>query len=179
MDIEYIKNLLQSWFSFQSWSIHPQNIIFCQVSTISNDTPHLRTMGLYDITDDGCLVFVTETSTRKWHDLQGCKNIAIAILHAEHGQIIVEGEAMLTTSKNSYKTASFYWYEYLEQYWRDFYLSRSPNATDEIPSSFGVIVVKPYLWEILEINKHDYLLSSRKQFRLIDQNWTEHNVDPV
>jgi len=170
MDIQYIKNLLQSWFSF------PKNKIYCQVSTVANRKPHIRTMDLYDVTDDGHLILLTDTSTRKWLDLQKCNNIAICIVHIEHGQIIVEGEATLKTSINDFSITSLYWHDALDQYWRDIYLSRSSNAEEKIPSSFGIIVVKPNFWEMLEINKQDYLRSLRKRFQLIDGTWTVQDM---
>lgn len=166
--IKYIKNLLQSWFNF------PNNKVYCQISTIASENPHIRTMGLYDITKDGHLIFFTETNTRKWEDLQKISNIAACILHADYGQIIIEGSAILKTCINDNDFANFYWHNFLDQYWRDFYLSHSSDQnslSEEAPRSFGIIMIIPKTLEILEINKEDYLKSSRKQFQLIDGTW--------
>ena len=78
--IQYIKSRLQTWFAF------PQSKLYCQVSTVSNKNPHIRTMDLYDITEDGQLIFLTDTNTKKWLDLQECQNIAVCILHLDHGK---------------------------------------------------------------------------------------------
>ena len=93
-------------------------------------------------------------------------------------KIIVEGTAILKTSKSDFHTASIYWNNFLDQYWRDFYLSRAPDSTEKIPTSFGLIVITP-AWELLEINKEDFLKSSRKQFQLMDGAWTTDALLPI
>ena len=176
MHIQYVKSRLQKWFSF------PQNKLYCQVSTTSHQGPHIRTMDLYDITEEGQLIFLTDTSTRKWMDLQEFPNMAVCLLNLDHVQIIVEGSAMLKTSMSDPHTVSIYWNNFLDQYWKDYYLSRPLNLKpnlNEIPSSFGLIVMTPNLWEILEINKEDFLKSSRKQFRLRDGVWVSHDLAPA
>lgn len=52
-------------------------------------------------------------------------NASICILHLDYGQIIVEGQATLKTWLTDPETTVFYWNHYLDQYWRDFYLSRA------------------------------------------------------
>ena len=173
MNSQYIKSILHAWFSY------PKNKIYCQVSTVACQNPHIRTMDLYEVTEDGCLILFTDTSTRKWLDLQDCENIAICIVHLEYGQIIIEGKATLKTNTNDFNTVSFYWHNFLDQYWRDFYLSRSSSLEKKIPSSFGVMIVKPFFVEVLEISKHDFLQSSRKQFQLIDGMWNIKDIMPV
>ena len=59
MVAQNIKHLLHSWFDF------PENKLFCQVSTVNDGRPHIRTMDLYDFTDDGSLIFLTKTDSRK------------------------------------------------------------------------------------------------------------------
>lgn len=173
MDIQYIRNRLKAWFSF------PQNKLFCQVSTTTNKISHIRTMDLYEVTDNGELIFLTDTNTRKWLDLEVCPNIAVCILHLDYGQIIAEGEAVLKTAKTDYTTVNLYWQNFLDQYWRDFYLSRVTDSSEKIPASFGVIAVTPCRWEVLEFNKDDFLQSSRKQFELKQGTWLMQDLLPV
>ncbi len=173
MHIQYIQSCLQKWFSF------PENKLFCQVSTVAKNNPHIRTMDLYDITEDGRLIFLTDTSTQKWKDLQQCQNIAVCMLHLEYGQIIVEGIAALKTSVNDSYSVSLYWHNFLDQYWRDFYVSRTVKTSNNIPESFGLIEITPSIWEILEINPYDFLKSSRKQFKLMNGKWSTHDLLPV
>jgi general stress protein 26 len=164
---QHIKALLQSWFSF------PEKKIFCQVSTINNGSPHIRTMDLYDFTDDGTLIFLTNTNSNKWYHLKQVPNIAVCLLHLECGQIIVEGLASLHTSVNNQPLATRYW-NYLDEYWQGFYLSYAsgdPSSQKEIPLSFGVIEICPHSWEILEINTEDFLKGSRKKFQLQENTW--------
>lgn len=89
------KHLLQSWFDF------PKNKLFCQVSTVSNGQPHIRTMDLYDFTDDGSLVFLTSTYSKKWSDLEKQPYVTVCLLNLDVCQITVEGSALLLTSENN------------------------------------------------------------------------------
>ena len=168
MLVQHIKHLLHSWFSF------PENKIFCQVSTVNNNHPRIRTMDLYDFTDDGALIFLTNTHSNKWRELEQVSNIAVCLLSLESGQIIIEGSASLHTSANNRPLATYYWDNYLDQYWRDFYLScalKSSSPQNEIPPSFGIIKIYPHTWEILEINTEDFLKGSRKKFQLQENAW--------
>ncbi|KTD22995.1 Uncharacterised protein [Legionella lansingensis] len=131
MSMQYIKKCLQAWFSF------PENKLFCQVTTVSCRGTHIRTMDLYDLTADGHLIFLTDTSTRKWLDLQELKKIAVCMLHLEHGQIIVEGEAILKTSASDYETAfisknlsNFYLYL---AFFQSFQFNQQEIKSTEIP----------------------------------------------
>lgn len=163
-----IKALLKDWFNF------PKNKLFCQVSTVSNGQPHIRTMDLYDLTNDGSLVFLTKTNSRKWNDLANQKNISVCMINLEMGQIIAEGSALLQTTENNPSMTKHYWENYLPQYWQNFYLSHVTNNThpsSEIPSTFGVIQMIPHAWEFLEINTKDFLKGSRKKLQLKEGSW--------
>lgn len=168
MIVQNIKQLLHSWFDF------PKVKLFCQVSTVSNGQPHIRTMDLYDFTDDGSLIFLTRTNSRKWNDLEKQPYIAVCLLNLEAGQITVQGSALLQTSANNLAMTTLYWENYLPKYWQDFYLSHSSQSIHtlkEIPSSFGIVKIIPHAWEILEINTEDFLKGSRKRFALKDNTW--------
>ncbi|MGQ3888563.1 pyridoxamine 5'-phosphate oxidase family protein [Legionella sp. CNM-1927-20] len=167
MLVQNIRYLLQSWFDF------PNSKLFCQVATVDNGYPHVRTMDLYDFTDKGSLIFLTKTGSRKWNDLEKNSNVAVCLLNLEVGQIIVEGSVLLQTSANNLAMATLYWRNYLPKYWQNFYLSHSSqdNLSKEIPSSFGIIKIIPHAWEILEINTEDFLKGSRKRFTLKENTW--------
>ena len=133
-------------------------------------------MDLYDFTDDGSLIFLTNTNSTKWNDLTQGSNIAVCLLNLERGQIIVDGSALLQTSINNPFLAARYWENYLDEYWRNFYLSLAPQlsaAQPKIPPSFGIIEIHPHSWEILEINLEDFLKGSRKKFQLQENKWIE------
>jgi len=127
----YVKHCLKNWFNY------PEDRLYCQVSSTNNDMPHTRTMDLYHFTDDGNIILLTATNTRKWSDLSVCPNISICIVNLNHGQIIAEGQALLKTASNAFEVTSLYWNNYLDQYWRDFYLKRSKESKNVIPDLFG------------------------------------------
>jgi len=131
-------------------------------------------MDLYDFTDEGALIFLTNTNSNKWYHLKQISSIAVCLLNLERGQIIVEGSAFLHTSGNNQPLATKYWNNYLDEYWRDFYLScasGAPSSQEKIPLSFGIIEIRPHSWEILEINTEDFLSGSRKKYQLQENAW--------
>ena len=137
-----IMQCLKEWFNF------PVDKTYCQVSTLADRLPHIRTMRLYHVTAEGHLVLLTETSTRKWQDLKKCPRVAICLLNPDRGKIIAEAGVTLITAVDDNQTAAFYWNQFLDQYWRDYHLSLEAS-TAGIPSSFGVIMVQPDFWETL------------------------------
>lgn len=168
MIAQRINTLLQSWFSF------PENKLFCQVSTLNGDQPCIRTMDLYDFTREGSLIFLTNTQSGKWYHLTKLSKIAVCLLNVDGGQIIVEGSTLLHTNATNPLLAAHYWENYLDEYWRNFYWSYTPDSVSsqkEIPASFGVIEIYPKSWDILEIKRGDFLKSSREKFQLQDNKW--------
>jgi general stress protein 26 len=91
---DLVKTCLASWFSY------PKDELFCQVSTTSQNNPHIRTMLLHDITQEGKFIFLSRTDTQKWQDLSKNPSIAIHALNLEGVQIIVQGTATLKTLHN-------------------------------------------------------------------------------
>lgn len=174
MHVELIKHHLLHWFDF------PNKKLFCQVATFGNSCAHIRTMDLYHITDEGNIIFLSDTSTRKWHDLKENPTAAICIVNLDLGQILANGQTTLKTFTTDSITTKYYWDNYLDDYWRNFYLKRDQNNTGHtIPSSFGIIILQPKFWEILVINQNDFLKSFRKQYHKEGETWSEIEVDPV
>lgn len=169
--IQHIKNYLWAWFSF------PAQKAYCQMSTISNGAPHIRTMELFDVTEEGYLILLSLTYSKKWEDLQGSPRVALCMLNSDCGQIVVEGKARLISITNDLNLTHYYWNSFLSDSWRQFYLSRAVNTNPKsIPSSFGIIQIIPDAWEIFEINKEDFLKSTRKRLQLDDAGWTKDEL---
>src|SRR5689334_1497584 len=114
-----LETYLQEWFGF------PQKRVYCQVATSRQNHPQLRTMALYHLSDKGELIFLTETSTPKWQDLQTNPRIAVCAVNTDLGQILVEGKACLITPAKDPEAARFYWTHCLDDYWREHYLART------------------------------------------------------
>lgn len=161
-----IGEILQTWFHF------PEKKVYCQVATVREGKPKVRTMDFYRLTEDGRIILMTETSTNKWGDLGRSNEVALCLGHLDFGQIICEGKVELITAENNSETASFYWENYLDDYWRRFYLGR-PSKDKEMrpPLSFGVICIEPVFWEVLETNQKDFLKSRRRQFMKNNNTW--------
>lgn len=161
-----ISKHLKNWFDF------PKNPLFCQVSTVQQGQPCIRTMALYDFTAKGSLIFITATNSPKWTHLSNNPNIALCMLHPEYGQITVEGSTLLHTRDTNLSLVSLYWENYLDEYWRNFYSMGTPeNATHEIPASLGIVQVIPSTWQILEINKDDFLKGERSLYTMQKEVW--------
>lgn len=169
--IPLIKQFLHHWFSF------PKNKLFAQVTTINDHQPCIRTMDCYEITSKGSLIFLTDTNSPKWHHLTHNPNTAICLLHREYGQIIIEGTARLDTHLSNLTLATLYWENYLDDYWRHFYLSNSGNVSaNGVASSFGIIQVVPKSWEILTFDTDDFLKSYRIKYQLQEGRWNKNNL---
>lgn len=162
-----IREKLVNWFGFPEQETH------VQVATSSDNHPHVRTMKLYEMTQDGSCIVLSHTKTQKWHDLQVSPYIAILFVNYGFGQITVEGVAQLKTRKNS--DIRRYW-ECMPEPVQRIYTS-SPG--EEIPDSFGVISVQPLSWEMLEINKIDYNHSIRRKFFPENGSWRSQELRSV
>lgn len=167
--IHAVELYLHHWFSF------PRDKIFAQVTTVTHQKPHIRTMDLYHVTPNGSLIFLTDTRSPKWAHLSRCPNVGVCLANPEHGQIIVEGIAVLHTSQNNLPLASLYWQNYLDEYWRNYYLTHS-DTSNGISLSFGVIQIIPALWQVLEINKNDFLKGSRMEYKFKNGMWIKNQL---
>ncbi len=134
-------------------------------------------MALYDLTQKGALIFITATNSPKWTHLSNNPNIALCLLHPEYGQIIVEGSTLLHTSQTNLSLVSLYWENYLDEYWRNFYRMETPgNPANEIPPSLGVVHVIPNTWQILEMDKDDFLKGSRSLYTIEKDVWMREEL---
>ncbi|WP_454782841.1 pyridoxamine 5'-phosphate oxidase family protein [Legionella sp. WA2022007384] len=167
--IHTVEHYLRQWFSF------PRNRVFAQVTTVMNQKPYVRTMDLYHFTPKGSFIFLTDTRSPKWSHLNHCSNVSICLVNPEFGQIIVEGSVRLDTSQSNLPVASLYWQNYLDEYWRNYYLSNS-ETSDGIPLSFGIMEVIPHVWQILKINKNDFLKGSRMNYELQNGSWFKNQL---
>ena len=167
---DYISSVIKRWFDF------PSKETYCQVSTVMNCIPHIRTMRLYDINASGKLVLLTNTRTRKWTQVRNSPEVALCFVNYDFGQIVVEGEAVTKTIANDKNEIVTMWGKLLP-YWQDYYLSQDTDQTFQrnefkIPETFGQISVIPNLFVIVEINKEDYLKSITHRFtRDINLEW--------
>jgi pyridoxine/pyridoxamine 5'-phosphate oxidase len=165
--INSIKTYLYNWFYF------PKEKLFCQVATVKSGKPQLRTMGLYDFTAQGSLIFLTDTSSPKWRQLADCANVSVCMLNPASAQILAEGVAFLHTSQSNLPMTTLYWQNYLDQYWRDFYQkSEAKKSINAIPVSFGIVQIIPKKWELLTINSDDFLMGSRISYECQENLWT-------
>ncbi|KTC93768.1 MULTISPECIES: pyridoxamine 5'-phosphate oxidase family protein [Legionella] len=166
-----LKNRLNDWFNFS------RNPIYGQVTTVYNELPYVRTMHLYELTPRGSLIFLTSTHSGKWQHLIKNAHVAICLMNADYGQILVEGSALLHTRQTNLALTSLYWENYLEESWQNFYISEDSDVLKEtIPSSFGIVEVVPKTWEILEINKIDFTKGKRKKYILQEGMWNVNQL---
>lgn len=162
----HVTRCLTNWFNF------PTEKIYCQVATLKDQQPHIRTMDLYDLTPEGNLILFTRTTSRKWEDLQRCPNMAICILLLDHGQIVVEGQALLKTAVTDIQFTQHCWARYLNPFWQDFYRNCAPHhETNGMPDSLGIIILQPVFWDIIEIVPDDFSKNIRKHYLKQENTW--------
>jgi general stress protein 26 len=168
---EDIAHNLLDWFGF------PQESLYCQVATTSKMLPHLRTMRVYELTDEGSLVFLTSTTSIKWFDLQINPVLAICMLHGNTGQITAEGPVELVQYKNNPEMTRKFWQQ-MDGYWQKYYYKHSAHTFgSDLPDSFGIIIFSPTKWGLLEICRENYDNSRRKEFNWIKNTWMSKLVE--
>ncbi len=163
-----IISVLENDFKFQN------NLIFCQMSTVRNDTPHIRTVRLYGIEDQLGLIFFTRKTSKKWQDLSHNSRLAICLLHPEYRiQLQAECTAKLIGVNDNPVLFKKYWSmirDDVKKIYHDDYvpnLDYQQRKETEIPSSIpdsgGIIMASPHYWEYLFVNDN-YPESIRYQF---------------
>jgi pyridoxine/pyridoxamine 5'-phosphate oxidase len=171
---DWVKTCLASWFSY------PGGELFCQVSTVGQGIPHIRTMLLYDITQTGHFVFLSRVNTQKWQDLIKNPSVALHALSLEKGQIIIQGTATLKTVHNDPPFCQAYWHKMMPEA-QKIYRQDSLHLADYsiIPESFGGFIVVPSFFDVLELKSNDYTKSCRLQFRLKNGKWLSSSAQAV
>jgi uncharacterized pyridoxamine 5'-phosphate oxidase family protein len=166
-----VARIMLAWFGY------PDAEVICQVATTSKDQPHIRSMKLYGISENGDFIFITATSSRKWQDLQSSPSTAICLCSPQ-GQLTIEGSVVLLTGREEHALVRQYW-QTLPVYWQKYYLAEQHRyEVTALPISFGLIAVTPNCFDVTHINKNDYLKSSRQRYRLTENSWIKKNIMP-
>lgn len=170
-----IRECLGPWFNF------PKLEINCQMSTTLKKEPHIRTMHLLDITEKGALIFASRADTQKWYDLTHNPRAAVCMNH-ECGQIIVEGNVTLKNKLDINDELSKYWQQ-VPALAKNVFLTPmemiSSLEIDTVPESFGVIILQPDRWELLRMDRVNFVNSEREQYLLQDETWVMEILEPV
>jgi uncharacterized pyridoxamine 5'-phosphate oxidase family protein len=161
-----LMELLASWFDF------PNQLFFCQVGTVFNDRPHLRTMTLYDITHDNKLVFLSRTDTNKWRHILANSQVSVLVHNPSKGQVVIEGHAVIETDLHCLK---FYWNK-MQTQTQAIYTTNTDHFLDGIPSCFGIMKIKPIAFDVLCIDQQNYLRSERTITYLTSTGWQQETA---
>lgn len=149
-------------------------LLFCQISTVKDNIPHVCTVRIYGIEEDEGLIFVSRTTSKKWKNILHNPQLAICILHPEYRiQLQANCIAKLITEKDISPIRQKYWpliKSDVKKIYHDEYLPNidyqnriETDIPTTIPESYGIITAKPYNWEYLVVNDN-YPDSLRYQF---------------
>ncbi|MFN7096488.1 MAG: hypothetical protein ACK4PR_02845, partial [Gammaproteobacteria bacterium] len=118
---------------------------------------------------------------QKWYDLSHHSYAAICLHHHDFGQIVAEGEVKLKKNLTMSDPLSKYWLTLPNMFKKIFYtpMENIDETQHEIPPVFGVITVMPNRWEILQVNKENFVDSLREQYLLQDNMWAMEILEPV
>lgn len=163
---ETIKNYFTT-FNLQDTSI------YAQIATHTPDELSIRTMRLFEYNNDSSLIFLTNTQSRKWQNLKADNNIAALFLDLSNNlQICVSGIAKLYSGKEEPLLALKYWAKIPRPARKTFFDALYADWEDA-PDNFGIIMMIPHLWEVLEINIKDYKSSKCLRYALKNNAWVE------
>lgn len=150
----------------------PEKKLCAQVATQSDSTPTIRTMKLVDITEDGELIFLSNTQTQKWQDLNQSPKMATLIYDPILGvQVIARGTVILETKLTNENKVDHYWGIVRPSVKKLFYTEPHLPIDLKAPLHFGVMRLLPEYWEILTLNLKEYDLSTRICFTKIAGEW--------
>lgn len=153
--------------------------MYAQIATHAPDELSIRTMRLFEYENDGSLVFLTNTQSRKWQNLKIDNKIAALFLDLPHNvQICASGIAKLYSGKEEPLLGLKYWAK-IPRDARKTYFDMLYADLETAPDNFGIIILTPHLWEILEINSQDYKMSKRIRYVLKENIWVEETLKLV
>lgn len=164
-------------------------IIISQVATISKFGSDIRSMGLFNIDDEGRMIFLTNQGSHKWSQLLANPSISILMLNAKQDvQIIARGRAELLTHDSNPSLIEKYWIVTPQQA-KVTYLHQDPEGefdslnnyptTINLPQNFGVIQITPQFWETLVIDPETYHASNRFIFERKQNGWKEKRLNAI
>lgn len=164
-------------------------IIIAQVATLSSNGSDIRSMGLFNIDDEGRMIFLTNRGSNKWTQLSIQPSISILMLNDKKDvQIIAKGQAELLTLDSHRDLLEHYWlrtppqaqFTYLHQHPEGEYIPLNGTVDTKTPhKNFGVIRVTPMIWEILVFDADNYHSSFRCRYEKNDNNWTETRLNAI
>lgn len=181
---EKIKTLFRERFG------SPSGLIIAQVASIGNKSPDIRSMGLFDIDAKGVLIFLTNTFSNKWKQFLSCPEMAVLMLNRQQDtQVIARGQAELFTPLTAPELANKYW-NLTPTEAKKAYAHANPESTyvrlvlSQIPASppknFGIICMKPVIWEFLDMDHEDYPSADRFRYtKTNDTDWRETRISAV
>lgn len=178
-----VENLLKKRFNY------PDRMIFAQVATLSENGPDLRTMGLFNIDDEGRLIFLTNTFSHKWTQISSHPKISVLLLNPEQNvQIIARGLAETMTPLTAPELSAFYWNLTPEGAKQTYALQDPENKYVPIigkttpshpPKNFGIIRITPTIWEFLEMDLENYPASPRFRYIKTNTTWQEKRLNAI
>ncbi len=163
--------------------LFPQNDLFGQVAIQIQDIPTVRTMKLWNITEKGNFVLLTNTASQKWSGLETNNNISICFVDFDQGiQLIVTGKAELLSTKTNRPLLEQYWPVVSPGIQEVYHISEGRKLenidTKKVSDNFGGILVSPTKLEILDIEE-PYRNSERLEFVKSDEGWVEKQLNPL
>lgn len=175
-----IEEALDENFSF------PKQPLFGSVATMNDQHPRVRTMRIYAFNREGSLILLTDVRSNKWKEFATNPRVAISFLNDNKlFQVIVHGSVHLFTAE-SFEQANEYWNMMRTDVKKSYDLAHIPevlyheshhlSATNEAPTTFGIVQVVPSFWEVLDLDR-EYTDCFRYQFHLNGNVWQKLRVN--
>lgn len=166
---------------------YPARII-AQVATLSKIGPDLRSMGLYEIDAEGRLIFLSNRNSSKWKELSSQPAISALMLSSNlESQIIARGEAELLTLTTNPDLIERFWQQtpvqarltYLNKNEDHYVPLTAVEAPEHAPENFGIMRVKPNMWELLDVDFEHYHTSLRMIYTRDGDSWKATRINAI
>ncbi|MCC5832080.1 MAG: pyridoxamine 5'-phosphate oxidase family protein [Chlamydiales bacterium] len=154
----------------------PANLLFGVVAT-QGMRVNCRTMRIYDLDEQGRIILLTYTGTKKWEEMLKHPTVSICMVSDDKlTQLIASGNVVLETKRKAPEKAEYYW----EQIREDVRINYDPadpplKAPEKVPETSGIVTLHPDFWESLELAV-PYTASRRVQYRLTPEGWTKEEA---
>lgn len=183
IDAAYLKDM-QLAFQFEKQKS------FVQVASVSQNKfglmPKARTVLFYFLEQQQCFYFTCSNKTQKWNQLQQLPKITgILFDYVNTIQYRFEADVTLVDAQCDEQKKLFEasWHniraDLKHVLWQEYLQNEETYELDQVCPNHGLVLVKPYYWDIFNLDVDDFSRSQRTQMVLKNTAWQVSKNTPI